>query len=235
MANRLTKAQEKKALHKAILSVIGIIIILILLIKVAIPGLINFSLFLANLRGDGNTTTSSSSQSAPSYVMPPIFTTTLTATNSAKITLNGTAQANEQVILYINNNPVDTVDVKKDGTFVFSNETLSPGANTITAKAKSNKTLSAFSQSLNVTFANNAPTLTIDTPHDGDHIGDATVVVAGKTDPDDKVTVNGFWAIVDSNGQYSYTLTLQNGDNQITVVAQDNAGNQTTKTLKVNH
>src|SRR5690242_14115645 len=129
--SRLSKTQERKALHKAILYIIGIIVVLIIVVKVAIPGLINFSLFLANLRGDNTTTTS---RNSPNYLMPPTFASTFTATNSATVNLNGTAQSNEQVILYINNNPVHTVDVKDDGTFVFKNVTLSPGSNTIQAK-----------------------------------------------------------------------------------------------------
>ena len=231
--SRLYKSQEKKALQKIVLSVLGIVIIVILLFKVAIPALINFSLFLANLRGDS--TTSSTSKNSSDYIMPPVFTTNFTATNSATVTLNGTAQAKEQVILYINNNPTDTTDVKDDGTFAFKNVTLSPGSNTITAKAKKDNKLSNFSDNLTITFENKQPTLSVDSPHDGDNIHDSTVTVSGKTDPDDKVTVSGFWAIVDSSGNYTYTLTLQNGDNQIKVIAQDPAGNTTEKDLKVSH
>lgn len=234
MASRLSKAQEKKALHKIVLSIVGIIVVLIILVKVAIPALINFSLFLANLRGDNNTATSTSKNS-PNYIIPPIFSSTFTATNSATVNLNGTAQSKEQVILYVNNNPVATQDVKDDGTFTFKGITLSPGDNTIKARAKKDNKLSDYSDSMTITFRNNQPTLTVDTPHDGDHVSNSTVQVYGKTDPDDTVTVNGFVAIVDSNGQYSYNLTLQNGDNQIKIIAQDNAGNQTEKDLKVNH
>jgi hypothetical protein len=232
--SRLSKSQEKKALNKIILSIVGIIIVIIILVKVAIPGLINFSLFLANLRGD-NTTTSSTSKNSTSYVMPPIFTTNFTATNSATINLAGTAPLKGQVILYINNNPADTTDVKNDGTFMFKNVTLVPGVNAIKAKAKVNNKLSDFSDTLSITYGNKAPTLTVDTPHDGDTVHQATIQVYGKTDPDDQVTVNGFIAIVDTNGQYSYNLSLQNGDNQIKIIAQDTAGNQTEKDLKVTY
>lgn len=230
--SRLYKSQEKKALHKIVLSILGIIVIVIVLVKVAIPALVNFSLFLANLRGDATTAISKSS---PDYIMPPVFANTFTATNSATVTLNGTAQAKEQVVLYVNNNPTDTVDVKDDGTFAFKNVTLSPGDNTIKAKAKKDNKLSNFSDSISIAYRNNAPTLTIDTPHDSDTVHQANIPVSGKTDPDNKVTVNGFWAIVDNSGQYSYTLTLQNGDNQIKVVSQDPAGNQTEKDLKVSY
>jgi bacillopeptidase F len=61
-----------------------------------------------------------------------------------------------------------------------------------------------------------------------------TINVAGKTDQGVSVTVNGFWAVVDDNNNFSYTLPLQNGDNQIKIVAVDLAGNKTEKDLKVN-
>jgi outer membrane lipopolysaccharide assembly protein LptE/RlpB len=46
--------------------------------------------------------------------------------------------------------------------------------------------------------------------------------------------VNGFWAVVDDNNNFSYTLPLQSGDNQIKIVAIDQAGNKAEKDLKVN-
>ena len=230
--SRLYKSQEKKLLRKSILYIVGIIVIIILLIKVAIPALVNFSLFLATLRGDSNTSTSKNSQN---YIMPPIFATTFSATNSATVSVNGTAAAKEQVILYVNNNPTDTTDVKDDGTFVFKNITLSPGINTIKAKAKKDNKTSDFSDSFTISFANKQPTLTVDTPHDGDTYHQSTIQVYGKTDPDDKVTVNGFWAIVDVNGQYSYNLNLSQGDNQIKIISQDSAGNQSERDLKVTY
>lgn len=233
MASRLSKSQEKKALQKTVFSIVGILVIIIVLVKVAIPGLINFSLFLANLRGDNTTT--STSKNSPNYIMPPIFSTTFTATNSATVTLSGTAQAKEQIILFVNNNPTDTVDVKDDGTFVFKNVTLTPGDNAIKAKAKKDNKMSDFSDTFTITLRNKAPSLTVDTPHDDDIIHQSTVQVYGKTDPDDQVSVNGFIAIVDTNGQYSYNLSLTPGDNQIKIVSQDTAGNTTEKDLKVTY
>lgn len=230
--SRLYKSQEKKLLRKSILYIVGIIVIIFLLIKVAIPALVNFSLFMATLRGDNTTATSKNS---PNYIMPPIFAATFSATNSATVNVNGTAAAKEQIILYVNNNPVDTVDVKDDTTFVFKNVTLSPGLNTIKAKAKKDNKTSDFSDSFTITFANKQPTLTVDTPHDGDIFHQSTIQVYGKTDPDDNVTVNGFIAIVDTNGQYSYNLSLTPGDNQIKIITQDNAGNTSERNLKVTY
>ena len=231
--SRLSKAQERKALHKSIIYIIGIILIIVVVVKVAIPALINFSLFLATLKGDN--TTSSLSKTSPNYIMSPIFASTFSATNSAKVNLNGTADPKDQVILYVNNSPVDTVDVKDDGTFAFKNVTLSAGNNTIKAKAKKDNKTSDFSESFTITYGNKAPDLSIDSPHDGDVFHQANVPFSGKTSQDAKVTINGFWAIVDGSGQYSYTLTLTPGDNQVKVISQDSAGNTTEKDITVKY
>lgn len=227
--SRLVKSQEKKALQKTIIYIVGIIVVLALLFKVAIPALINFSLFMANFRGDNTT----SSKNSPDYLIPPIFSTPYTATNSAVVNLSGTAGSSDQVILYVNDSPVDTVDVKDEGTFEFKNVELKAGDNTIKAKAKKDNKTSDFSDTLTITYSNKAPDLSIDSPHDNDTIHQNSVQISGKTGTDDKVTVNGFWAIVDNSGNYTYTLSLVNGDNSVKVISQDSAGNTTEKDIKV--
>jgi bacillopeptidase F len=62
-----------------------------------------------------------------------------------------------------------------------------------------------------------------------------SVQVSGKTDNNVKITVNGFWAIVDDSNNFSYALPLQGGENQIKVVAEDKAGNTTQKDIKVTY
>ena len=57
----------------------------------------------------------------------------------------------------------------------------------------------------------------------------------GKTDSGVRITVNGFWAVIDENNNFSYSLPLQDGDNAIKVVAQDQAGNKAEKEIKVTY
>ena len=63
----------------------------------------------------------------------------------------------------------------------------------------------------------------------------STVKVLGKTDPGVRVTVNGFWAVIDENNNFSYNLPLQNGENMIKIEAIDQAGNKTEKEIKVTY
>jgi bacillopeptidase F len=96
---------------------------------------------------------------------------------------------------------------------------------------------SEFSNVLTVAFKSAPPSLNLDSPSDGQSFSkdQNTATVKGVTDPDVKVTVNGFWAITDSQGNFSYDLPLQNGDNKITVIATDMAGNKNEKDIKVTY
>ncbi len=233
--SRLNRTLEKKTKKNLYLSLVGIVIVLFLLIKYGIPSLINFSLFLANGKDQQLAAKITQNQQ---ILLPPILTQSFTATNSAMITVNGSATPKQKVELFVNNNLTDITDTKDDGSFSFTSVTLNSGSNTITAKAKSNNKESDFSNSLTISYANKAPSLSVDSPSDGQTFSGGSqqdVTVKGKTDSGDiRVTVNGFWAIVNANGNYSYSLHLQNGSNSIKVIAQDSAGNQTEKDLNVN-
>lgn len=214
----------------------GIIVILFVLIKFGVPALINFSLFLAHNK-DQAAATKASSQS-PSILLPPSLNQSFTATNSATITVTGTATANQKVELYVNNNLTDIVSTKNDGSFTFKDVSLISGQNTIEAKAKVDNKESDFSEPIMVSYEKSAPSLSVDSPQDNQTFSGGNqqdITVKGKTDNNNiHVTVNGFWATLDANGNYSYTLHLQNGSNQIKVIAQDEAGNQTEKDITVN-
>lgn len=233
--SRLNATLEKRTKKNLYLSLFGIIVVLFLLIKFGIPTLINFSLFLANSK---DAQLAAKSQTTQQILLPPVLAQSFTATNSATISVNGTAAAKQKVELFVNNSLTDITDTKDDGTFSFPKVTLNDGQNTIETKAKVDNKESDFSNVLSISYANKAPTVSIDAPSDGQTFSGSSqqdVVVRGKTNSSDiKVTVNGFWAIVDASGNYTYTLHLQGGGNQIKVVAQDAAGNQTEKDINVN-
>lgn len=230
MRSRLSRATETKTKRQLILSIAGIIVVLFVLVKFGIPALTNLSLFLSSKNGSSQQTANNSQSVIPA----PSLNEPFSATNSASITVSGSAVAKETIQLFVNSSLVDTTSTKDDGSFSFTSVALTQQQNSIQAKAKVDSKISDFSDTWNVNYIQKAPSLTIDSPHDGDTLG-ATVVVKGKTSPDVRVTVNDFWAIVDASGNYSYTLTLQNGDTHIVVAATDAAGNITKQELTVHH
>jgi hypothetical protein len=229
--SRLSERIESQTRRNVIVTLIGIAFIVILLWKFGVPLLASVSFMLAG--GNDQQTT----KSKPAYVAPPSLNDTFSATNSAAVTINGTSLSEATVDLYVNNSHVDSTTVGKDNTFTFDHVSLHLGDNSIKAQATLQGTKSDYSNMLSITYLNKQPELSIDNPSDGQefHKDDKSVDVKGKTDPGVKVTVNDFWAIVDTDGNYSYTLSLHDGDNDIKVVATDDAGNKAEKALKVKY
>lgn len=235
MANRsrLSKRLEKQTRKNLIISILGIFFILFLLIKFGLFLLVNFTLFLSNFRGDKET--SVVTKSVSDFVSIPIINPLPTATNSAQITISGTASKKQTINLYINDELVKKIKIT-DETFTFENVKLSKGENDIKVKAitQDNKE-SQLSKSVVVIFKDKAPALAVDSPNPDQSFSkdENNIKVSGKTDKGARVTVNDFWAIVDENGNFSYQLLLKNGDNPIKIVTTDEAGNKTEMERKV--
>lgn len=231
--SRLTLKTERRTRKTILLTSLGILIILILLIKFGVNVLVGFSVFLA---GTKNQTPTNSKTSGDTFIAAPVLNPLPNATNSAAIIISGRSRSDKTIKLFINNDLKDTAQSDKNGNFSF-NQTLSAGDNLIETKIEQNNNSSDFSNSFTVSFKNSAPSLTIDSPSDGQSFlkDQNSVNVTGKTDANVAVTVNGFWAIINESNNYSYNLSLQNGDNQIKVIAVDSAGNKTEKDLKVTY
>lgn len=231
--SRLRRSLERQTKRTLFLTIFGIIVILLLLVTFGIPFLINLSLVFEKSK-DADTTQDTKSET---YIQPPVLNETFSATNSAAISVDGIADEGDSLVLYVNDEKKEEIDRPSNKKFTFPDVHLDKGENTIKVKAVIDKNKSNFSNELQVAFILDAPSLSIDDPADGKTFSKDfnTAVVTGKTDPKVKVTVNGFWAIVDSDGKYQYTLPLQNGENQIKVVATDEAGNKTEKEIKVTY
>jgi hypothetical protein len=55
----------------------------------------------------------------------------------------------------------------------------------------------------------------------------------GNTEPESKVTINSRHVIVDENGTFSYSITLNEGENNFNIKSEDKSGNITEKSIKV--
>ena len=221
---------EQKTKKNLLLSVLGIILVILLVFKFGIPLLVNFSLFLS---GSGK---EEAKIQDPSFIAPPILDSFPQATSSANIIISGVASENQTIDLYVNDYLIDKTKTKKDGRFSFDT-IIKPGENIIKTKAVVKNKESEFSQPLTVSFKSAPPSLTLSSPSDGQSFSkdQNTVDVNGTTDTDVKITVNGFWAITDNDGDFSYRLPLKNGENKIKIEATDLAGNRTEKEIKVTY
>lgn len=229
--SRLNKYSDKKTRKTIFFNILGIIIILYLLFKFGVGLLINFSLFLSGSKDQGST-----SQKTLSYIAPPSLNSIPSATNSAQIVISGNSVKDSNIELFINNNKTDETQTNEKGEFSFNN-ILKNGSNQIKVRVIIKDKKSDFSNTLSISYINSAPNIEIIYPQDGAQFkkDQNTVNVTGKTDQGVNVTVNGFWAVISDINNFSYNLPLQNGDNEIKIVAIDQAGNKAEKIIKVNY
>ena len=116
---------------------------------------------------------------------------------------------------------------------------LQPGENTIKIEV-SDKASNTVIKEIKATLSDTLPPeLVINAPLDNSETNEDTITVSGTaTDKESgisKVTVNGIPASISSSGSFSTKLNLTEGINRITVLAIDNSGNQTTRTINVTY
>ena len=230
--SRLSRKLESKSRNNLIISIVGIVAVLFLLIKFGIPVLANITGFLSGLQ---KTNTSSSGQNAK-FVSVPMLDPLPRATNSSEFIITGEAVSGQTISIFVNNTLSDSKKVDEDGKFSFK-VYFEPGSNKIKIQAEQDGNKSDFSDEEIILYINKPPTLEISSPNDGQHFekDQGTLQVKGTTDAGVKVTVNDFWAVLDENNNFSYTLNLQGGDNNIKIVATDEAGSKTEKEVKVTY
>ncbi|MFH1187075.1 MAG: hypothetical protein V1697_02790 [Candidatus Levyibacteriota bacterium] len=230
--SRLTRRQNNRIKKNLFLSVLGIIAIIFLLLKFGVPALANFAIFLSGI----NESDKSDTKKEVSFIPSPVLDSGLAATNSASVIISGRTPKEGIIEIYINDELRDTVNTKEDGTF-STEQIVKVGENSIKARTDLDGKNSTFSNTLYITYIKSAPNLTIATPVDGQSYqkDENKAVVSGQTDSGVTVTVNGFWAVIDDMNSYSYELPLKDGDNEINIVALDQAGNKTEKNIKVTY
>lgn len=232
--SRLSKKSQRKSTQTLVLSVLGIAAVLFLLFRYGIP-LISDASFLFGRVTSTSKTNDSKQNKDNDYVPSPNLDSLPKATKEQGVKVTGTSLSGSKVQLYLNGNKDDEIDVDNDGSFEFDVQ-LSEGENIIKAKAIKGKNESEFSDSIAIVYKKEGADLNIDSPSDGAELsGVNPIEVRGKTDVDSTVLVNDFQAIIDEKGNWSYFLTLKNGDNEIKVVTIDLAGNKTEKTIKVKY
>lgn len=163
-----------------------------------------------------------------SSLAPPVLNIPYEATNSAEIDIHGFASPNSRVRLYLDDEPLETVDVSSDGSFTFENVALYLGRNNIYGTTLDEKDKESLpSKTIKLIFDSEKPSLIVSEPENNRKIqgGDKKVKVSGKTEPGAKVFVNNMQAIVNGDGSFSIDQPLNDGDNTIFIKAQDSALN----------
>ncbi len=234
--SRLTKKFEKRSKQTLILSLLGIALLLFIILRYGIPLISDISFNLGQVTSSllGKDDKDSKKNVEEEFLAIPTLDSLPEATNKDNLIIEGSSPEGTEVELFVNGDKADSTKADSDGSFRFSVD-LTEGTNIIKARAVRDDKESDFSDSQEVLFKKTPPDLSIDSPHDGDSVNQSPINISGKTDKDVEVTVNGFVAILQGEGNYSYSLALSNGDNEVKVVAIDLAGNKTEKSIKIQY
>jgi hypothetical protein len=225
--SRLSRVEEKSARHRIAIGIIGSITILILLGVFGIKFLIAFSVLVDKLHGGSAT----QQPAQVSVLVPPVLDQLPEATNSATISISGTATPKDQVIVYLNTTEYKRVSPDSTGAFQLADIPVDVGTVTVSAKlTDGKKNMSDPSNTITTVVDRTPPKLTVSSPTDTTTVNDGThkVEVTGITDPDMNITITGRIVVVRSDGTFDYSMPLNDGANKLEIVATDAAGNSTT-------
>lgn len=229
-SSRLQSTYEKRNRQKIVIFITLSVIVLIFLIKAGIPAIFSISQAISQVRRN-----SANISQADNSVIPtiPIFSQDLTATSSANVKISGASDPKITIEVTQNGRSLGTAVAKDDGSFSYD-VSLEKNENTFIAIAISESgKKSPQSQAYVIRFLSGQPKLDIISPKDGDKISQNQTNISGKIDSGNTVTVNDRFAIVNSDGSFSYTLNLASGENKIKVTVTDPAGNKTSKEFTV--
>ena len=166
----------------------------------------------------------------------PRFNSLPLVTKDDNIEIKGNTEAGAKITIYINENQEEIIS-DSSGNFSL-NFNLTKGDNYVSAKATDafgNE--SQKSETQKIIYDTDAPVLEITKPQDkSEFFGSRQrqLIIEGKTEEESKVQINQRWVVVESNGNFTFTTSLQEGDNIFKVVSEDLAGNKTEKSFSVN-
>src|SRR5699024_8702426 len=154
-------------------------------------------------------------------------------TNDDRVNVEGTAIANSAIQIENNGEKVESGNVDDNGVFSLA-VPLTEGDNELKAVSVVEDDPVAESETVTITLDATSPDITIDTPKDGATVTEENVTVSGSVLDDhlDWVRVNDK-DVADDDGAFETDVTLDEGENDITVAAKDKAGNTSTETITV--
>ena len=232
-SSRLSRHQAREGRRQIYfyLIVIILLIVLVLTFGTKIIEFIGNATYL--IRGDSENTT----EDSISLVQSPELDTLPDAVSSETLEVKGNVlDEGGNVELFVNGQKIDTEKINNGTSFVFSIK-LDEGENEIKARYRVGRKASDFSVGQIVSFYKDKPKLEEISPSDGQTFkrGDESIEIRGKTDTNSVITVNGFRAVVDQSGNFSYFLKLNSGENTVVIMAKNKAGLEEKKEIKVNY
>lgn len=231
MSYRLNRKYVKRSKTRFFTTIIIIIVLLYLTITWFLP---NFITGLGLISGEFKPKKDQvKSPTEQAIIAPPTLSIPFEATNSSEIEIKGYSSSGSKVKIFLDDNEQETVQAISDGSF-SSRLKLTFGTNNIYAQSIDENNESLPSKIVKVVFDRDRPSLQIFEPEDNKIItGEKKVKVSGKTEVDINVLINDNRIILDNEGKFNTEILLNDGENIITIKAQDKATNTTEVIRKV--
>lgn len=218
--SRLSKRQQQRMNRQTLVVLATSAILLLLFIFIILPGLLGY------IFKNDSTTSVSSGDTIPPQV--PILAAPPLATNSAQLTVSGFSEAGSEVVLVVNGEVASEQQVAEDGSFALQS-VLRDGENTVAAFARDDsKNESRPSKSYLVILDTAAPGLELESPQPGQQFElrqNQNINIKGKTEPNARVQLNERLVLANSEGEFSTTIQLNEGENKLLFKIIDEAGN----------
>ena len=227
--SRLAKHQNKQIFQRIVIAVVLFVAFVIFFFSMGIKMLVSFTLFINQIANSGTKQqTTVQSQAFNSINIDPIPS----ATSSSTLLFSGTALNFDKLEIYLNDEKQDEISISD--SFKGEVKSLEIGTNSIHFIAKSTKSKETKkSFSYDVIYKNSKPKLEIQEPSDGSRTNKDDIKIAGSTDKETTIRVNGHPLIVDVEGKFTTLVRLKDGENKIEITAEDIVGNMEKKILVV--
>lgn len=229
--SRRLRVEQKNDKRSTILYILLSLVILLLLFKYGISNVSKLIGFVGDFKNASKTPEQEDKTPPP----PPSLENIPKATKEKTLEISGSTESGVKVIFNLNDQKAEVL-ANSDGRFIF-NITLLNGENTISAIAKDKAGNESVQSTVKkVIFDNTPPELEITTPTDGtSYFGSKQkqLTISGKTSEGSKVQINGRWVITNSDGSFNYVYVFVDGNNELIITSEDEAGNKTEKLIVV--
>lgn len=230
--SRLITVQEKKHRRQAFIWIFLTFALLVVLVVWGIPTLANLSSLLYDIKGGQKTENVDKLSPAP-----PLFTSSISATNIAVFTLTGSGEPKSKLIIF-HNGKQEEIDINEDGSFSHD-ATLVEGENTFSGRVRDGSgNESQNSREYSVKYDAVAPELEIIYPVDAQTFQGTTeqnLTIKLKTNEEAEITINGRVVTSLGENEYSFQTKLLEGQNTFNIKTKDEAGNETEKNISLTY
>lgn len=226
--SRLEQHQKKQLNNTIYFSLFILIAVIVLIFTVGLKILLNTSSFVARV-----TEKKSDPLKKNQNLIEDIDIDSIpVATNSSRIFVGGSVVNFNQVEFYLNGDLIKETVLLTSDNFNEEIGELNKGKNEIYVIGKSkNSDEEKKSKIFTVIYKSEKPRLDIKEPQDNSKTNNQEIKVMGETDKDIYIKVNDLPVVVDAQGVFQTLVRLKEGENKISIMAQDVADNKEEKIL----